>query len=453
MLKNNLVYKDDYIFFTFNGIRSSNYNLMIQNNIDDLKIITNTNSSIDYASLKYQTGRYMMGVTRSHRVLSHKLVAYGLTRNEANKMAAWLQEGNYGSLVYDYAPDWKYNVVINKLGDMNLYPVDIQHFIVSFDIEFNTIEGTDAENIQDAIIILDQTTICAEQAENSDDITTYYGINNKKIVPALACYHVHKDTTDADENNYIYCDYRQSSDGQYIINEIKVPLFLHHIGDGYSVLNLSANVGTGDTECEITTELIDAAAKIKYSNNGDLSANIILDYKGRNHLFFLNNETPEIKALKSMISGLSLSYSSDSLIFSSPGALQELTTDIDEDIVSTLVTTPYSWFFYITNDTSVDYAEYYDLSDNNVQLYPNTANGTFLYDYSYINTITEADGTQASSVNTTDLYNNITDKINALGANTRIYFGYYERINIYLKPMQDATISITQFNDLLIGGI
>ena len=43
MLKNNIVYQDNYMYFKFNGIHSSQYNVMIQNNVDDLKIITGQN--------------------------------------------------------------------------------------------------------------------------------------------------------------------------------------------------------------------------------------------------------------------------------------------------------------------------------------------------------------------------------------------------------------------------
>lgn len=447
MLKNNFSYQDNYMYFAFNGIHSSSYNLMMQNNIDDLKIITNTNTSIDYISPKYQNGRYMMGVTNSHRPLPHKLIAYGLTRLEANQMAKWLAAGQYGPLIYDYAPDWQYNVVVNKLGDMSLYAIDNKHYIISFDIEFNTIEHTSAKNVMDAVIMLEASRLEEEQGSNKD-MFSYYGVNNTANIPAIACYNATKDI--ADNSMYI-----QKSETQWTL-----PIFIHHLGNDLSLVNVRVNIQEASATAEENVELqatpsdtvstyklelasnkLDNNASIQFSSNSAnaLKTAYIIDYKSRNHLFFINDEMPETKVLRTEIKDLKTLYSNYSISFQSSGLIQSLgcDTDVSLETLQSLTATPYNWFIYCTDDEQQFNTPYYKLYGNaEPTVFPAIVTGTFLYDINFIKNDDSID------------YLKLLTKIKG----RHIYFGYYDILTITANPMVDITIAVTQHNDLPFGG-
>ena len=462
MLENNLIYQDDYMYFTFNGIYSKDYNLMIQNNIDDLKIITNDGASIDYVSPKYQNGRYMMGVTRSHRSIPHKLVANGITRREANQIATWLATGEYGPLVYDYASDWQYNVVVSKLGDINLYPIDTKRFIVSFDITFETIEGTDAENVQDAVIMLDDLQLYTDAQGSSDQ--AYYGLNNSKLIPAIACYNkLSSSSTKKDCIQFLpkittvtIAD--QSETTFEGITNCTIPLYIHHLGSGYSLLNLSALVGSGDASLSISSYNIDNSASINYERNeaSGFTQPTIIDYKSHNHLFFINNEMPESKELYKEIENLKTIYSNNSIAFKSPGGIQIVLErgEALQEKIETLIATPYHWFFYCTNDVTSDATPYYRLYSINEFNFPRTASGVFLYDLEYTSETNP-------SITITDYWNeeytvkdysvNVEQLLEKMGSYKTIYFGYYDKVTINANPLQNITLSVTQYNNLLIG--
>lgn len=455
MLENNLQYNDEYIYFAFNGIHSSKHNLMIQNNIDDFKIITNENTSIDYASPKYQNGRYMMGVTRSHRTIPHKLVAYGLTRAEANQVAEWLRVGCYGPLIYDYAPDWQYNVVVSKLGDMNLYPIaDAKHFVVSFDITFETLEGTDAENVQDAVIMLDDLQLYTDSQSDSDK--SYYGLNNSKLIPAIACYNkiassqTKKDCIQLFPKTTTVTIADQSETTFEGITNCVIPLYIHHLGTGYSLLNLSSYVGQSNAKLSIDSYNIDNNALIEYKRDDGTQSPIVIDYKTHNHLFFLNNETPEYKVLYKEIKDLKTQYSNDSIVFKSPGSVQKITKSKEK--IQELTATPYNWFFYCTNDITEEQTPYYTLYAQNAPAphFPRVAGGKFMYDNAYISSnpsFATVEGLLVPnySVNVDQIYNDIQNY-------ETIYFGYYDKVSIMCEPMINITLSVTQFNNLLLGG-
>ena len=462
MLKNNFQYKDNYMFFKFNGIHSSQYNVMIQNDINDLKIVVNENASIDYVSPKYQNGRYVMGVTRSHRPLPHKLVAYGLTRAEANQIAAWLSPGTIGALIYDYALDWQYNVIISKLGDMNLYPIDAKHFVISFDIEFNTIEGTDAQSTQDAIIMLDIEDVYS----STSDIETeahYYGINNHKLIPSIACYK--KFSSPASSlKEYMTISQPEVNDQNY---QCIIPLYVHHIGSGYTKLNISANVGQGAAQCSIIDDrmLYEASISYEVSEFSALLQNKILEYKSNNHLFFINNEMPETKEAHLEIKGLQTKYSTNSISIHSPGNIilcgsaQDLTlTNIAE-----LISTPYSWFFYCTNDSNDLNTEFYKLYGNSDKdedgkidstIFPLDGTGTFYYDVDYIQETQYQfeegelglnEGLSNYTVDTTSLLTQIQN-----GKYRYVYFGFYNIVTVSCDPLKHISVTATQFNNLLL---
>ena len=408
MLKNNLLYQDEYMFFTFNGVYSKDYNLMIQNTNNSLTMHINDGTSIDYVSPKYQNGKYVMGVTRSHRSMPYKLVAYGLTRNEACKIANWLKMGTIGFLSFDYAPDWQYNVIISKCGDITLNSIDIQHFIVSFDITFDTIGGTSAENIYDASLQWDSSRVT--------NLKPYlYGINNNTLVPSIMCYMTGAGDSGADKTEYNTSPY-------------DITLYIHHIGSGQTMLNISANVEQYFSSKRIEIIHNEKTYTLDYKCD-TRDTNVFYSYNS--NLFFINDRLVEEQDQKGQITLNELSYASQPICSNSPGPMiQYNASDIDY-----YLTSPYPWFICLVTPT--DCNEYYKTTGS----YPNSFNGSVYYD-TYFNKDTFSDNKQ-------DLQDIITN-----GADKNIYFGFYDKINIKASAnVNIISFTAKQFNDLPLGGI
>ena len=57
LINNSYYYEDKYMFFTFDGVHSSKYNLFIVNK-NDLKIENSIGESSEYVSAMFQEGAY-----------------------------------------------------------------------------------------------------------------------------------------------------------------------------------------------------------------------------------------------------------------------------------------------------------------------------------------------------------------------------------------------------------
>ena len=178
MLRNNIyAYEDDYMYFTFNGIHSSTYNLIQQNDLEDLKIYADRDTKVDFLQPKYQTGQYLLGVSNPQRKFPLKLVAENVTRVEIKKIIKWLEAGTVGTLSFDYSPDWQYDVVVSEMKDPNIYVLDDEnHFIASFEVTFTTIEQSIAYNKFNSEFTIDANSIGSGQQ--------YAGFNNSYFILA-----------------------------------------------------------------------------------------------------------------------------------------------------------------------------------------------------------------------------------------------------------------------------
>lgn len=427
MLGNNLIYKDNYMFFIFNNIRSEKYNLMIQNEPNSFKIITNDNASINYTTPQNQNGKYVMGVTHPHRTIPHKLVAYGLTSNEIQAMANWLASGTCGSLIYDYAPDWHYNVIISQLSDMNLYAIDSIHFIVSFDIQFETIEGTYAQNTYDSTLRFN--------VENLDSHTLFYGCNNSKSIPTLACYNNTDNTIPTISRNTI-------------THQISFPIFIHHLGNGFATYDITAAFQESDVIIDGKwTDMLSISvdtSKDKSSISYKTDSAALVNYMHKTNLFFINNLLPEQKLNNESISSLDLAYNREIVNIPSPGPIQKIdVSDLNNELKKYL-TTPYSWFIVCTSDP-IDLATFYiqpqaQSETDFAPSFPDIASAQFLYDTNYEDQTTwEA------------LIDAVADDITSSRKN-HVFFGFYNILTITATTnLSLLSITSSQYNKLLLG--
>lgn len=202
MLKNNLYYNNDkYLYFSFNGVHSSEYNLFITNK-DDLTIENSVGESSEYVSALFQEGSYYAGTKKTQKTFKRKCAAEGLTLSQYKRMMRWLTTGTTGFLVFDNNPWWGWTVVLDSVGDASIMERS-DKLLVEFDITFKTVGPYFARNRYaayynesntDAGEILstcngryNETAMCNEFGipvifmEESDNIYNYFvqGVNNE----------------------------------------------------------------------------------------------------------------------------------------------------------------------------------------------------------------------------------------------------------------------------------
>ena len=114
--KNYYWYNDNCMYFTFKGVRSSDYHLFIQNN-KELTIENTVGASSEYINATLQEGTYYMGTSRKQKTFKRKCAAEGLTLQQYKEMMTWLSVGTTGELVFDNNPYWGWTVVLDMVGD------------------------------------------------------------------------------------------------------------------------------------------------------------------------------------------------------------------------------------------------------------------------------------------------------------------------------------------------
>ena len=141
-------YNDNEMYFSFNTIHSSKYNLFIVNN-NDLKFVNKTTKSISYETPLYQNWSYLLNASQSQKEISLNLAAEGLTSAQCEEVFRWLKVGETGLLVLDYDTFWGWNVVVSELGDANYYQNE-NGYIISFSVKFTTVGSYSKRSIIDS---------------------------------------------------------------------------------------------------------------------------------------------------------------------------------------------------------------------------------------------------------------------------------------------------------------
>ena len=137
-------YNDKHLYFWFNDHHSSEYNLFIIAK-NDLKIENSTGASTQYTNAMFQEGSYLLGTSRKQKTFKRKVAAEGLTLQRYKDMMLWLREGANGMLYFDSNPEWGWNVVLETVGDANVYYRG-DELIVEFDLTWKTIGSYLATN-------------------------------------------------------------------------------------------------------------------------------------------------------------------------------------------------------------------------------------------------------------------------------------------------------------------
>lgn len=273
MLKNRkeYYYKDDYMFFTFNGVHSSKYNLFVVNNGDGYEWITDTGASAQFESPQYQGYSYYLGTSRTQKTIPFNLIAEGLTQNEMKEMLLWLEEGNTGLLFTDWNIDWGYDVVISKVSNPKML-INSNNSVIEFSIEFTTIGEFRARSPWD--ITKELVTIFTND-DREEVVANKYGIPEIDLV-AMDNFTMTINLPTIG-NQYSYIDYKYTAaDELAFYNEETQTIF--------SSLEISFN----DNQY------------IKYDFT-DLESNSIFSYYG-NIGYLIYNETQLVEAVENLIS-------------------------------------------------------------------------------------------------------------------------------------------------------
>ena len=132
-------YKDDFMFFEFQGINSAKYNLFRVNEGNNLAFYASNNGSVSYSTPDYQTQTYLLGAKSNQRVFSWNCAAESLSLRQVQDLAKWLTPGQYGTLRFDGVIDWCYDVALDTLTDFNKWLQADGTYIVTLTITFKTI--------------------------------------------------------------------------------------------------------------------------------------------------------------------------------------------------------------------------------------------------------------------------------------------------------------------------
>lgn len=153
----------EYLYFTFDGISSEIYNIIIQNKGEDLSYPSQPNFENQLVSPLYQGTNYLAGVNTSARVFDFNCWAHALTRRQIIDLQNWLSKDKVGYLVTDYNPNFKYKVKVNSLTPFKHVPFNEDdtvnyEFVVSFitiddfaaisQNSFNTTLGTNPDGFE-----------------------------------------------------------------------------------------------------------------------------------------------------------------------------------------------------------------------------------------------------------------------------------------------------------------
>jgi hypothetical protein len=412
---NNYYYYDDYMYFTFNGVHSSKYNLFIQNDTEDLKLNISTGAKLEFTSPKYQTGQYLLGATHPQRELPQlKLVANNLTRAQCLEIAKWLKPGTQGAFKFDYAPDWEYDAVVSSISEPNLYAQDNNKYIFTTEVKFVTTSSPYARTSSDAVLeITDKSESFLSKEPGTNELTEIsLGDNRESFnhiigLPSVLLY----DKKIEDEGEY-------SGTPHYVYR-------IHHFGDGESIVYIDFFYPvTVDKDNNIpyglyTMFLSVVQKNLSFKNENKISIqykqtasvqNHIVKYAGSTNLFFVDNLLPQQAKFNNELENLAMQYYPETFNLDSPGPLTEI---LNEDHFEQLIDTPYSWFICVPGQYE-DGSPFFEVTPK-VELeeseYPAAVESCkILYD---------------SQIDLLKL--NIQDLIN----NNKCYFGFYSEIDIY----------------------
>ena len=192
MLKDNrYYYEDQYMYFSFDGVHSSEYNLFMINSAQ-MTMENNAGESAEFVSAMFQEGVYYTGTKKTQKTFKRKCAAEGLSLSQYKRMMKWLTTGEQGMLSFDSNPYWGWNVVLTNVSDTS-YALNNTDMVVELELTFKTIGNYLARNTVPATYTITppssssdndiQSSSC-NQLYNSSMLSNIYGIPAIYVVDA-----------------------------------------------------------------------------------------------------------------------------------------------------------------------------------------------------------------------------------------------------------------------------
>lgn len=173
-------FETKYLFFTFDGISSSRFNLMAQNQGEDLIFPSQPTFENQIITPLYQGATYLAGVQTKDRVFNFNCWIDSITTETIREMLNWLSVNKTGLLSLDYNPNFAYNVKINTISDLKHLNINNDGTgNYEFTLSFITIGNGQAESIYEYNLSETDLTkkIVGPNFDNGAPIAFYY--NNK----------------------------------------------------------------------------------------------------------------------------------------------------------------------------------------------------------------------------------------------------------------------------------
>lgn len=195
MLKSNQINgymaHDKYLYFTFNHVHSSKYNLFIVSN-NDMKMVNAPSGSASYVNAMFQDGSYYLGTSNQQKTFKHKCAASGLDLATYKQMMKWLTKGTVGFLCFDSDPDWGWSAVLESVSDTT-YVERGGELIVEFELTWKTIGSYLARNAYTSYLTqLDKRKLSEEQLAKLPSCNGYYNTSvcsNSYGIPVINIRH------------------------------------------------------------------------------------------------------------------------------------------------------------------------------------------------------------------------------------------------------------------------
>ncbi len=280
-------YVDNYMYFSFAGKHSSQYNLFMINEGEDLQFYSDLSSSSDYTSPAFQEVTYHLGTYNTQKTISKRCAAKGLSFAACQDMLKWLKPGTTGILVFDNNPYWGYTVVLESVSDTTFYTAE-EGYIIEFELNFKTIGKYYATGIRTPY--LDDLSLGDENDYNPyrASLANEYGIIEIVSTDLIESYADDVSEEPEKEPN-------------------KIVLYLCPIANEYMFFNLKDFnfVGLIDDERTYIIELsvddeIVAHYEFKFSNNAQKDSSLTLSYYGENGLWISEGEVSNVIFEKSL---------------------------------------------------------------------------------------------------------------------------------------------------------
>lgn len=107
----------ELLYFTFDGVSSEQYNLLIQNRGADLSFPSQSEFENITISPKYQNTSFDVGTNYKDRSFVFNCWIDSITEAKLQSLMNWLSVEKKGKLILDYNPDFHYNVKITGISD------------------------------------------------------------------------------------------------------------------------------------------------------------------------------------------------------------------------------------------------------------------------------------------------------------------------------------------------